>query len=132
VAHSHEGRQLLLKCLAFCAKGEPEIEGARYRSFHLVFREHPSGIGDGGAFLPSGAIGVGGGAEAIVHLAGILAGEGQDLGFELLWGRRHTGGITTSSKQIKLDAQKNSCKSSSSIVSFKVRRRGVKLLNLML
>jgi hypothetical protein len=85
VAHAKEGGQLLLEGFTLLAQGEPEIEGAGHCRFHLVFREHPAGVGDGGPFLPGGAIGVGGGAEARVHLAGVLAGEAEDFLLQGYW-----------------------------------------------
>ena len=79
VAHPQKCRKLLLEGVALLAKGEPKIKGARYRSFHLIFREHPAGIGDSFTFLPGGAIEVCGGAETGVNLAGVFAGEAQNL-----------------------------------------------------
>jgi len=79
MAHPQEGRQLLLKRLAFCAQGEPEIEGAAHGRLHLVFREHPARVGDGGALLPGLALRISGRPKGTMHLTGVLAGEAQDL-----------------------------------------------------
>ena len=79
MAHPQEGRQLLLKGLAFCAKGEPEIEGAAHGRLHFLLGEHPARVGDGGARLPGLALRIRCRPEAAVHLAGVLAGEAQDF-----------------------------------------------------